>query len=343
VAVYDGKVIRFWRYPTTASLGTVSGSKGDVIVEDYLLGSEPLCVRLRRNWATAENGIRVYDCGAGGDLKVPLQSVPLSENSRCGMVSGDLSTYGVLSEFGVQLYRWSGKQLVPLARWRLPQEFLSYRTSLLDRTGDRVWLGDGVFDSLSGNLRVRFDRSGTRNLFPKKGTAVWPRSDRIVEIALVRGAGTGVEEPRWDRSLLVWDAETGKRLATQFAPQANALAVSPDGRWILEAGQDRRVRFRDVETGEIRPEGVIRVHDGPVTSVAFHPSLPLFVTASEDFGVRVWSTETGSLVEDLGLFRRVPKDLLISPDGKRLGVSFQNTADLSFFAPKCFEPGEGGR
>jgi WD40 repeat protein len=165
--------------------------------------------------------------------------------------------------------------------------------------------------------------------------AVWAKPNRIAEIALVSNEGNA--EVRWDRSILIWDAETGQRVATQFAPQASGLAASPDGSWILEAGQDRRVRFRGADKGDIRPEDTLRVHDGPVTCAIFHPTLPYFVTASEDLTVKIWSVETRQLVEDLGVLRRVPVDLLISADGTTLGVSYQKASNLTFFAPKSFQ------
>lgn len=119
------------------------------------------------------------------------------------------------------------------------------------------------------------------------------------------------------RTIILWDAERGQRLAAVFAPNANALAVSPDGTRFGEAGADRRIRIRNAETLEVVRE--LRVHDEEVVSVGWHPTLPFIVTSSEDQSVRIWNVQTGALVEEMGNLNGALGNLILSPDGRSVG------------------------
>lgn len=71
----------------------------------------------------------------------------------------------------------------------------------------------------------------------------------------------------------------------------DAVAVSPDGRFILSGSPDRTVRLWNFETGKL-----IRVFQGhtfTVSSVAFSPDSRFAVSGSEDHSVRLWDVETG--------------------------------------------------
>src|SRR5262249_22162873 len=54
-----------------------------------------------------------------------------------------------------------------------------------------------------------------------------------------------------DRTLKIWDLETGRSLATlrQHADSVTACAVTPDGRRVVSASADRTLKIWDLETG----------------------------------------------------------------------------------------------
>ena len=125
-----------------------------------------------------------------------------------------------------------------------------------------------------------------------------------------------------ERSIVLWSTGTDDPAAIANASEAKALAASPDGGQIAEAGKDMRVRIRNGTT--LAVERTLRVHDDPVISVAWHPTLPLLATASEDFSVRIWDLRTDALVEEFRSNRNTPAlRLKWSPDGRFLGVSYQ--------------------
>ncbi len=143
------------------------------------------------------------------------------------------------------------------------------------------------------------------------------------------------------RAIARWSLSEAKPLLEE-APNANAVSASPDGALIAEAGADMRVRIRDGVT--LAERKTLRTHNAPVTGVAWHPTLPLLATASQDYTVKIWNLETEALVEEIGLFRSVPGKLYWSPDGKRLAVRTNGSADrggISLFTPKsCTQAGK---
>jgi WD40 repeat protein len=96
-----------------------------------------------------------------------------------------------------------------------------------------------------------------------------------------------------------------------------------------------KVRIRNAETLEVSQ--VLRVHDGPVLDVAWHPKSPLLATCSEDFMLRIWNLQTGELVQEFGMFATTPRHLRWSPDGSRLSVQF-STGDVGLLTPKIPKP-----
>ena len=157
----------------------------------------------------------------------------------------------------------------------------------------------------------------------------------MVKVMMVGEKTAGTEALANTRSLVLWNVEDGARIHSVDAPDAQALSVSPDGTQVAEAGLDMKVRIRNAETLEVSQ--VLRVHDGPVLDVAWHPKSPLLATCSEDFMLRIWNLQTGELVQEFGMFATTPRHLRWSPDGSRLSVQF-STGDVGLLTPKIPKP-----
>ncbi|KIM20971.1 hypothetical protein M408DRAFT_305789 [Serendipita vermifera MAFF 305830] len=124
-----------------------------------------------------------------------------------------------------------------------------------------------------------------------------------------------------DRTVRVWDAETGDVVSGPFEGFfgcVSSVAFSPDGRRIVSGSRDRTVRVWDAETGDV-VSGPFEGHTDYVRSVAFSPDGQRIVSGSGDMTVRVWDSETGAVVAipfeghtDHVLF------VAFSPDGRRV-------------------------
>jgi len=74
----------------------------------------------------------------------------------------------------------------------------------------------------------------------------------------------------------------------------NAVAWSPDGRWMATAQADGGVRIWDAATG--RPLHILTGHEKSVTSVAFSPDGKRLASGSYDRTVRVWDVRVSILL-----------------------------------------------
>ena len=189
--------------------------------------------------------------------------------------------------------------------------------------GKILWQGMSFLETETLSALVAVDRAGM-NAVEEPTSTRWVGEDRVVEIAVPHVAESEDDEETLSRVLLLWSTAGGKPIATTGAPNAVAVAASPDASLIVEAGSDLRVRIRDAKTLKIVRE--LRVHDAPLTAVAWHPHLPFIATASEDHSVKIWDLRTDKMVEKLSLFLDLPNGLYWSPDGKSLAVQHSDTA-----------------
>jgi WD40 repeat protein len=76
---------------------------------------------------------------------------------------------------------------------------------------------------------------------------------------------------KFDKTVRVWDADTGKELAVLHGHSGDVLSVSfsPDGKRLASGSDDKTVRLWDVQTG--KEITVFIGHSGTVRSVSFSP------------------------------------------------------------------------
>ncbi|MEI6870774.1 MAG: protein kinase [Verrucomicrobiota bacterium] len=199
----------------------------------------------------------------------------------------------------------------------LPLEYSknSFGYAHLSPKGDLIWSGDAILETASGKQLRKVDLRGISRPDNRDVTPRWVGDSHVVEMVLIK---QNKDSALKDRSLMLWNVADGKQAATVLAPNAKSLAASPDGSQIAEGGTDKKVRLRDGKT--LIEQRVIRVHDDAVLALAWHPSLPLLATASADHTVRIWDLNSDTMVEEFGLFEKVPDRLFWSPDGTQLAV-----------------------
>ncbi len=120
--------------------------------------------------------------------------------------------------------------------------------------------------------------------------------------------------------LALWDVTTGRQIRRVTNESVlSVVCASPDGRRLVEAGVDRNLRLRDGATLQVIRE--FRVHNAPVTALAWHPTRPIVATASEDLVIRLWNLDDGTRLEELRGPLSPPSVLSFSPDGTRLATA----------------------
>ncbi len=116
-----------------------------------------------------------------------------------------------------------------------------------------------------------------------------PDSKRLLSIAdSVLFTAVGPENNVID----LWNLETGKLIWTAQQPdRINAIAFSPDSKWILEGGINNAARLFNASTGK-----EVRTFQGfcyQVLSVAFTPDSKCALTGNWDGTTRIWDLQTG--------------------------------------------------
>ena len=124
-----------------------------------------------------------------------------------------------------------------------------------------------------------------------------------------------------DKLVGLWDVRSGDRVRT-FAGQteweADATAISPDGKLLASTATDRQVLVWEVATGELR----LRLKDQPnrISALAYSPDGSLLAGGGGDKSVRLWDRATGQLRRSLVGHGDWVCTLAFSPDGRKIAT-----------------------
>jgi WD40 repeat protein len=121
-----------------------------------------------------------------------------------------------------------------------------------------------------------------------------------------------------DHTARIWDAESGKQLATlsEHSMRVWTVAFSPDGRRLATGSQDSTARLWDMDTG--KQLFTLAGHTGTVMALAFSPDGKQLATVG-DSTVRLWDTSDGR--ELITLYTQSAlRSMTFSPDGSVLAT-----------------------
>lgn len=96
------------------------------------------------------------------------------------------------------------------------------------------------------------------------------------------------------------------------------MAISPDSKWLVTGGDKGEVYLVNAALKESRE---MKGHTKWVYGVAFHPTLPIAVTASYDKTIRIWDISHARNTLTLYGFQHELFTVSVSQDGKRLVIT----------------------
>jgi WD40 repeat protein len=141
-------------------------------------------------------------------------------------------------------------------------------------------------------------------------------SDSVTGVA-VAPDGKRVVSASADKTLKVWDLETGRPLHTLegHSEAVNAVVVTSDGKVAVSASYDRTLKVWDLETG--RALRTLEGHSDAVWDVTVTADGKRAVSASEDCTLKVWDLETGRALHTLEGHSDSVYGVAVTADGKR--------------------------
>jgi WD40 repeat protein len=139
-----------------------------------------------------------------------------------------------------------------------------------------------------------------------------------------------------DGTYKLWDTKTWMEqlaLPESTAPIRNAVAFSPDGKWLATGhkanteGQRKPVKVWHIDPnrGSVgkRPVHILEGHTDGILSIAFSPDSKLLASAGFAGVVRIWDMATGKEIKQLQGHTWAILSVAFSPDGRHL-VSASN-------------------
>jgi len=80
--------------------------------------------------------------------------------------------------------------------------------------------------------------------------------------------------------------------------RVDAVAISPDGRWLVTGSEDKTARVWDLRAKDPAASAIVlRGHENRVTAVAISPDNRRLVTGSEDKTARLWLLQLNDLID----------------------------------------------
>ena len=159
-------------------------------------------------------------------------------------------------------------------------------------------------------LKANLERPGEGCLRTLSG-----HTDSVFAVAIAPD-GVKAISASWDKTLKIWDTETGTevRTLTGHTGWVTAVAIAPDGRRAISASWDNTLKIWDTETGrEVR---TLTGHSDWVEAVAIAPDGLKAISASWDNTLKIWDTQTGREVRTLTGHTSLVNAVAIAPDGK---------------------------
>ncbi|MBW4621930.1 MAG: serine/threonine protein kinase [Cyanosarcina radialis HA8281-LM2] len=136
------------------------------------------------------------------------------------------------------------------------------------------------------------------------------------------GEGTGVRailaSGSWDKTIKLWDVETGEEICTLKGHQlqVSAVAFSPNGQFLASASFDRTARLWDLSSGLPQVLYTFTGHARSVLAVGFSPDSSMLATAGDDNTICLWNCASGQAIATILGHSRSVATVAFSLDGE---------------------------
>ena len=142
----------------------------------------------------------------------------------------------------------------------------------------------------------------------------------LASSALLFDNGKRLATAAGDNTTRVWDVATGiERFELEQTGRSAALAVSPNGNWLVTGGPNGAVRWWNTNTGQMLSEA--NSHEADVTAIAVGPNGKLVASGDDRGRIYLWRFDSEQNLSEPTLLRghsRTITGLCFRPDGLRL-------------------------
>lgn len=145
----------------------------------------------------------------------------------------------------------------------------------------------------------------------------WQVTENSVHCLTYSADGRRLINGNTDRTVRVWNADTGQRIFVFSGHETwvHAVAVSPNGQWIASAGETLKIW-----DGVVGPNThMLTGSTTDVFGVAIDPAARRVAGAGDTKGLRIWDVETRKLIRQLATPRE-PRAVAFSPDGNLIAA-----------------------
>ena len=149
-------------------------------------------------------------------------------------------------------------------------------------------------------------------------------TDLVWSVAF-RPNGVMLASVSWDRTVRLWNVNTGRLLhtLTGHTNDIMSVALSPDGQTLASGSWDGTIRLWNPNNG--KHQRTVTGNGSGVASVVFSPDGQTLVSGNADRTIQLWNTKTWKLERTLKGHTDVVEVVAFSPDGRTLASGSRDT------------------